>query len=111
MNLEKDKENYKKIGKKVVLCIGNDLYLDDKNYSKLKKCNNDASYVYNTFLNQPALDASKEKSVLICNNTVEKVTKDIVIDNIKNINNKVTEDEQLIIFLVGTEKMSIMNLR
>ena len=101
MNKEKDKKIYEKIGKKVVICIGNNIYSDTKNYRKLKKCSFDAKSIFNVFIHQPALGGAEENSILLCSDVVEKITKKEILDNLCSGIKSVRESDQLIIYYSG----------
>lgn len=101
MNIEKDKKVFEKIGRKVVVCIGNDEYLNDKTYGKLQKCTNDAKSVFQCFMHQPALRGIEEKSILLCNEADKKITKQEIIHILENAIKNVQDYEQLIVFYSG----------
>lgn len=98
---KRDEDLYDKMTCNVILSIGNNLYADSTNYCNLRKCNEDACFFYNTFFEQPALKACKEKSILLFNDNTGEITKDVVLECLHKVVNNLNSDERLIIYFSG----------
>lgn len=84
---------------KIVFAVGNNIYTD-KNYPKLKKCENDAEGIYNLFLDKKYLKGVKEQSILLTSGNYD-ISKELFMNKLREIINCAKIDDQLIIYFSG----------
>ena len=96
----KDEELFDSLNSQVVFSIGNNVYKDE-NYLNLKKCSYDAECIYQIFMNQKALKADKSNSILLNDNLRDNMSKNSLIEQLKETVSSVGENDQFIFYYSG----------
>lgn len=102
MNRKQQEILNNKIGKTVLISIGINHYSTNNEFKDLNKCINDANEIYRVFEAISPLNLNKEKSIIMVSNKYKSdTTKNKIINSIKDVCNKVADDEKLILFFSG----------